>query len=266
MSNGLYMPLYVTDYLTDAAHLTALEHGAYMLLIMNYWQKGEALPADDRKLARIARMSAAEWEDAGPIIKEFFQEVEGLLRHKRIDDELKKAHEKSAKARQSAQARGANAERTLSERSSIKDKGKEEDIDSIPEIGPNLIEPAPRKAKRAKPKTAITSDVQPTEQDLAYAAENGMVREDVRIEWPKFRNHHISEGNLKADWPAAWRKWCDNWKGWRQKARAGPSNGKLSYGDIARLLPLDGHHERPDDYSTFESPSTPNPSLRRLVG
>jgi hypothetical protein len=42
------------DYITK---LPKAEHGAYLLLIMEYWTSGE-LPADDRQLARIGVMRA----------------------------------------------------------------------------------------------------------------------------------------------------------------------------------------------------------------
>lgn len=116
-----YMPLFVADYLADTAHLSAAEHGAYLLLIMNYWQREKPLPADDRKLARIARMSDAEWSDARLNLSEFFEEQDGEWRHARIDEELSVAQQKSAKAKASARAsvaaRQANAERTLNDRS-----------------------------------------------------------------------------------------------------------------------------------------------------
>lgn len=115
------MPLFVADYLADTAHLSATEHGAYLLLIMNYWQRGKPLPADDRKLARIARMSDVEWADARSTLAEFFHEVDGGWRHARIEEEMFVAQGKSAKAKASARAsvaaRQANAERTLNDRS-----------------------------------------------------------------------------------------------------------------------------------------------------
>ena len=52
------MPLHVGDYLKETTHLDATLHGAYVLLIIDYWVKG-SLPDDDVQLARIARMGCA---------------------------------------------------------------------------------------------------------------------------------------------------------------------------------------------------------------
>lgn len=134
------------------------------------------------------------------------------------------------------------------------------------EIVANPIESAPRVAKRAKPKHEIAADAQPSEADLAYAASEGMTVPVVRIEWPKFRDHHISHGNRMADWPAAWRKWCGNWKGFAPHSRAGP-NRKKTMGDLVRDLPLDGRHERTDVFDRSpEAPGTANPSPSGFVG
>lgn len=93
-----WMPLYVADYLADTGHLSAAEHGGYLLLIMHYWQNS-GLPTEDRRLARIARMSPAEWSASRDTLADLF--AEGWV-HKRIDAELQAAADVSRKARAKA--------------------------------------------------------------------------------------------------------------------------------------------------------------------
>lgn len=96
----VWMPLYVADYLGDTGHLSTVEHGAYLLLMMHYWQHG-ALPDDDRKLSRICRMTPDEWADIRDTISEFFDP--GWV-HKRIDAELEKAEDVISKRRAAGKA------------------------------------------------------------------------------------------------------------------------------------------------------------------
>lgn len=98
------MPLYIADYLADTAHLSAAESGAYLHLIMHYWQKG-SLPTDDRHLARIARMTDAEWTEHRSSIASFFQDD---WRHDRVERELAAANSKYEK-RANAGRKGGNA-------------------------------------------------------------------------------------------------------------------------------------------------------------
>jgi uncharacterized protein YdaU (DUF1376 family) len=104
MSSPAWMPLYIADYIADTMHLGALEHGAYLMLIMQYWRVG-SLPDDDRKLARIAKCTDREWRAIKGTIADLFDEG---WTHKRIDYELEKALEKSD-ARADAGRRGAEA-------------------------------------------------------------------------------------------------------------------------------------------------------------
>jgi uncharacterized protein YdaU (DUF1376 family) len=90
MSSPPWMPLYIGDYRADTTHLNAVQHGAYLLLIMHYWQQA-GLPDDDEQLARIACMTIAEWRKHRPVIRAFFGEG---WRHKRIDQEIERAVEK----------------------------------------------------------------------------------------------------------------------------------------------------------------------------
>lgn len=104
-----WLPLYVADYLRDTRRLTPAEHGAYLLLIMEYWTAG-GLPGDDRQMCRITGMTGREWQHAKPTISTFFTPD---WRHKRIDAELAKAAEisskRSANALQMHSKRSANA-------------------------------------------------------------------------------------------------------------------------------------------------------------
>jgi uncharacterized protein YdaU (DUF1376 family) len=109
-----YMPLYVSDYLADAGHLSTFEHGAYLLLIMNYWQRGGPLPNDEKQLARIARVTMPQWRKIAPTITRFFVSQGDFFVHQRIDRELSRVLAKSLKAREAGLA---SVERRLSGRS-----------------------------------------------------------------------------------------------------------------------------------------------------
>lgn len=98
------MPLHIGDYLADTGHLGTAQHGAYLLLIMHYWRNG-GVPDNDRQLASIARLPLRIWQDIRPIIEAFFQPG---WKHKRIDDELRRAQEKYDR-RSSAGTEGAKA-------------------------------------------------------------------------------------------------------------------------------------------------------------
>ena len=80
------MPLYVGDYLGDTGHLTTTQHGAYLLLMMHYWRKGE-LPDDDKQLSKITKLPFKTWCEYRPTLQDFFHEG---WKHKRIDAELAK--------------------------------------------------------------------------------------------------------------------------------------------------------------------------------
>jgi uncharacterized protein YdaU (DUF1376 family) len=108
------MQLYVNDYLADTAHLNASQHGAYMLLIMNYWQQGKPLNNSRERLGSVARMTPDEWEDNREILAEFFWIDGDIWTHARVENDLAKVREKSEKA--SVSARQAFAKRSQSDR------------------------------------------------------------------------------------------------------------------------------------------------------
>ena len=102
-----YIQLYVADYLADTAHLSTEEHGAYLLLIFNYWQRGKPLPNNDIKLARIARLPNERWTDVKQTLEEFFNITEIEWQHSRIDNDLKAVITKHTRASKAGKASAA---------------------------------------------------------------------------------------------------------------------------------------------------------------
>jgi uncharacterized phage protein (TIGR02220 family) len=82
----VWMPLYIAKYLADTQRLTTEGHGAYLLLIMDYWMAGP-LPDDDEQLAAVTKMGIKEWKRMRLKLEPFFRVVDGRWRHKRIDAE-----------------------------------------------------------------------------------------------------------------------------------------------------------------------------------
>jgi uncharacterized protein YdaU (DUF1376 family) len=104
----LWMPVYIGDYLRDTQRLTTEQHGAYYLLLLDYWTNGP-LPADDAVLCSISRLKPVRFRKHKGVLLSFFTIEGGKLRHKRADAEKAKAEQhanrRSEKATKAAEAR-----------------------------------------------------------------------------------------------------------------------------------------------------------------
>lgn len=108
MSAPPFMPLYVADYLADTTHLSTLEHGAYCLLLMSMWRSGGSLPDDDAKLAKFARMTAAQWARVRHTVMQFFTVENGEVIQSRLAREIDK-HANVVRQRRESGSRGGRA-------------------------------------------------------------------------------------------------------------------------------------------------------------
>jgi uncharacterized protein YdaU (DUF1376 family) len=85
-----WMPLYIGDYLADTSRLTTEQHGAYLLLLMDYWRNGPP-PDDEDTLAAIAKLPVSAWRKCAPRLRLFFAIEDGQWHQKRMDAEREKA-------------------------------------------------------------------------------------------------------------------------------------------------------------------------------
>lgn len=128
MSNRAWMPLHIADYLADTGHLTATEHGAYLLLIMHYWQNGH-LPENERVIARIAKLTPEQWEESRDMLAMLFGPG---WTHKRIDAELSKADDIIEKRKAAAEARYSKGKKQTWDANAMHVQSKCSDTGALP--------------------------------------------------------------------------------------------------------------------------------------
>lgn len=198
MSKRPWMPLYIADYLAKTAHLTVTEHGAYLLLIMNYWHNG-GLPEDESKIARIARMSAKQWNESKETLKAFFEDG---WKHKRIDEEIAQAIEISRKRSASAQ---------------LKHNKSEAKADTPHTSQPLAKANGPERKPRRGNKTPIPEGLTLSDAWIAEGRKRGIADENTRREFQKFCSRARRDDARYVNWDRAWENWLDNAIGYNPK-------------------------------------------------
>jgi uncharacterized protein YdaU (DUF1376 family) len=82
-----WIAFYIGDYLKDTQALSTEQHGAYLLLLMECWQKG-CVPLDAAGRAAVARVPLSRWRKISAPVDAFFA-ADGT--NKRASAEITKA-------------------------------------------------------------------------------------------------------------------------------------------------------------------------------
>jgi uncharacterized protein YdaU (DUF1376 family) len=158
-----WMPFYIGDYLRDTSRLTTEGHGAYMLMIFDYWAAGKPLPDDDSQLAAVTRLSIQKWRVLKPTLAHFFLIGDGIWRHKRIDEELARATDRIDKRSAAGSAgaatrwgkvdgnRIANASESHSDRIADANAPSESPSEKQEDLKKVVVSLSPRAAARPSP-------------------------------------------------------------------------------------------------------------------
>lgn len=103
-----YYEKHIGDYLRDTAHLSLLEHGVYSRLMDVYYSSEKPLPGDIKTVERLVNArSKEEKKSVTSVLTEFFSLDDDGFHQRRCDQDISRFHEKSGKAKNSANARWA---------------------------------------------------------------------------------------------------------------------------------------------------------------
>ncbi|WP_296763737.1 DUF1376 domain-containing protein [Sediminimonas sp.] len=162
------MPLWVDAFHRDTQHLQADEVGAYMLILMAMWTRPSCdLPDDDRRLAKICRVSTHMWRRRiGPAIRQFLLARDGVLISERLQKEA--VYTENLCAKQSDRKKGKNRPNPLKNNKQGKtaDKPTEQTTDTAaehPSQVPNYLHKSDADDARA-PEHLPAREVAPSDQ------------------------------------------------------------------------------------------------------
>jgi uncharacterized protein YdaU (DUF1376 family) len=202
---GKHLFWYARDldaYGRDTRHLTMLEHGAYTLLLDQYYRNKGYLPTDPAKLFLICgAATAAERTAVNEIAEQFFpigpDDIDAKRYNNRADDEIKKSFEISNKRSAAVNKRWADV-RAL----------------EYANVHTNVIPPTPTPTQdqKKKPKPLGRTDVRPNGfEDFWLAYPRKVKRVDALKTWTKLNPDPalqlaISAGIIRAKAGDGWRK------------------------------------------------------------
>jgi uncharacterized protein YdaU (DUF1376 family) len=113
MAQFPFLPFWTDAYLGDTTHLSTIEHGAYLLLLITAWRSKDCqLPDDNKMLARYTKLSPSQWRRIRPILEPFFFVQNGIWEQGRLTDERNAVKRKSKSAKHSAEARWLKSNKT----------------------------------------------------------------------------------------------------------------------------------------------------------
>jgi hypothetical protein len=244
---------YPSDFLNGIIGLTADQIATYTVVMMMIYDRGKAIAyvGRERELQVRAGLTRTRLDKAIAHLVENgkLSVVDGCLENRRTQQELEKIRERIEKNRENSEKGGFASKRNWNAKhnenngaigpigtppASHSDSPILRPSSFVPQPGNtapcgSVLDASHPKAKRKPVKSAIAEDQEPTDKDVGFAVDKGMLGECVKDEWAQFRDHHRKLDNRMVDWPAAWRNWVRNWKKFLPSAgsggRAGRSNG-----------------------------------------
>ena len=291
-----YYPFHIGDYVAHTSHLSWEEDIAYRRMIDAYYLREGPLPLDVAAIARLIRMrdSGAAIQ---AVLDEFFVPEDDGWHQRRCDAEIAgmKARQARSEERDDHERERMRRHRERRKRmfEALREKGivpawdtstkelerlcKEEPAThlqreqvetcnapatAIPTPTPTPTPTPEKKEREARSPSGSRIPAEfPTDAETAWAAAERPDL-DVSLVAARFRDHWAAKAGKdgrKADWPATWRNWVRNERGW-PPARASPPPRRSAA--VEAGLALAGYTRNPEP-ETIDVLAT-EPSAPRL--
>lgn len=240
----------VAEYLKDTMRLVTESHGAYLLLMLDYYSTGEPCPDDDFVLAAVAKLPQEAWLRHRKVLASYFDLRDGKWFHSRIEREMLEAERKHslsiARATAGGHARWAREPAKLPNPAKKRRNppGKSlNDASSMPQAVPAAMpEQCLDDAHLTLTNNSLSVDVLTVKKD--NSGDNSKVEQieeeatigapidqafqpnaaikasclaefdasTVELEIQKFIYHHLEKATWSHDWQASFQKWWARFK------------------------------------------------------
>ena len=245
MSSTPWFKFYPGDYKSDTGRLTTVQHGAYILLLLDYYATGEAPPDDDIVLAKITLCdSQNEWFAIRKAIARHF-EITDVWRHERCEKELIARSAEHTK-KSEAGKKGNEIKWGVSQSDTQKPSSAIRKSIAIPEVrsqksevrGQNLevrdqnSEPEESKSKDLRGSRLNIPQIVDEWINWAITERPELTVSRVHMIYEQFSDHWKSQPGskgIKLDWFATWRNWVRREKSFNRTER-------LSIADQTRVV------------------------------
>ena len=215
-------PLWTDAYLADTTHLSTIEHGAYLLLLMALWRNRGWLPNDDVKLCRFARLRRNQWVKMRPTIMAFFDVDGDRITQARCTDEWERCTRLALSQSRKAKARWLKKRQTDDAGASERHMPSNASL-PLTTIPPKDSPPAPSEhppqggngkpngsAKQARG-ARLTEDWEPEPEAIDHCKQSlGCSADLINSEWPAFQCHFLAATGTtarKLDWNRTFINW-----------------------------------------------------------
>jgi uncharacterized protein YdaU (DUF1376 family) len=249
-----WFPFNIKDFLANTKRLNTEAKGAYLCLMLDYYEQEGPAPDDDDVLAAICELPVDAWKRHRKVIAPLFQIKDGFWHHDRIEHEIESGNNKLAQSKARAQAGAAamHTKRGHKLASSNQQAKPTASVSASSELEAKLKQSLEAAPLHLPIKDSLSVDVLTVEKDNSGDNSQDLPQEPVALDigtpvdprfWPCA--NHISacrfdgaddtiikreveafiavkqqDGALSKDWDASWSLWWKRWKDHRDALAA----------------------------------------------